>query len=106
MDQLPHKINTESATMEQSNRLDKILQQMDPSLLQGYKKFMHEVIIQGISYHDLTFDTLNRDLFGFNKEVFDVVCEKAISYYEMHAPERIKSYGNGTCPGNDVIVLL
>ena len=93
MDQLPYKINTESATMEQSNRLDKILQQMDPSLLQGYKKFMHEVIIQGISYHDLTFDTLNRYLFDFNKEVFDVVCEKAISYYEMHAPEKIKSYG-------------
>ena len=55
---------------------------------------MHEVIIQGISYHDLTFDTLNRYLFGFNKEVFDVVCEKAISYYEMDVPERIKSYGN------------
>ena len=84
----------DGATMEQSNRLDKILQQMDPSLLQGYKKLMHEVIIQGISYHDLTFDTLNRYLFDFNKEVFDVVCEKAISYYEMHAPERIKSYGN------------
>ena len=92
MDQLLHKINTE--TMEQSNRLDKILQQMDPSLLQGYKTFMHGVIIQGISYHYLTFDTLNRYLFDFNKEVFDDVCEKAISYYEMHAPEKIKSFGN------------
>ena len=92
MDQLLHETNTE--TMEQSNSLDKILQQIDPSLLQGYKKFMHEVIIQGISYHDLTFDTLNRYLFHFNKEGFDVVCEKAISYYEMHAPEKIKSFGN------------
>ena len=89
MDQLPHKINT-----EQSNRLEEILQQMDPSLLQGYKKFMHEVIIQGISYHDLTFDTLNRYLFDFNKDMFNTVCEKAISYYEMQAPEKIKSYGN------------
>ena len=62
MDQLPHKINT-----EQSNRLEEILQQMDPSLLQGYKKFMHEVIIQGISYHGM----------------FNTVCEKVISYYEM-----------------------
>ena len=89
MDQLPHKINT-----EQSNRLEEILQQMDPSLLQGYKKFIHEVIIQGISYHNLTFDTLNRYLFDLNKDVMNQIFQKAISYYEMHAPEKIKSYGN------------
>ena len=89
MDQLPHKINT-----EQSNKLEEILQQMDPSLLQGYKKFMHEVIIQGISYHDLTFDTLNCYLFNLNKDVMSDIFQKALSYYEMHAPEKIKSYGN------------
>ena len=89
MDQLPHKINT-----EQSNRLEEILQQMDPSLLQGYKKFLYEVIIQGISYHDFTFDALNCSLFDLNKDVMDQICQKAISYYEMHAPEKIKSYGN------------
>ena len=55
---------------------------------------MHEVIIQGISYHDLTFDTLNRYLCDFNKDMFNTVSEKAISYYEMHAPEKIQSYGN------------
>ena len=89
MDQLPHKINT-----EQSNRFEKILQQMDPLLLQGYKTFLHEVIIQGVSYHDLTFDTLNRYLFDLNKDVMDQIFQKAVSYYEMHAPEKIKSYGN------------
>ena len=89
MDQLPHKINT-----EQSNRLEEILQQMDPSLLQGYKKFMHELIIQGISYHDFTFDALNCSLLDFNKEVINDIVQKAISYYEMHAPLKIKSYGN------------
>ena len=89
MDQLPHKINT-----EQSNRFEDILQQMDPSLLQGYKKFIHEVIIQGVSYHDLTFDTLNCYLFDLNKDVMNHIFQKAISYYEMHAPEKIKSYGN------------
>ena len=89
MDQLPHKINT-----EQSNRFEEILQQMDPSLRQGYKKFINEVIIQGVSYHDLTFDTLNRYLFDLNKDVKDRIFQKAISYYEMHAPEKIKSYGN------------
>ena len=89
MDQLPHKINT-----EQSNRFKNILQRMDPLLLQGYKKFIHEVIIQGISYHDLTFGTLNLYLFDLNKDVMDQIFQKAISYYEMHAPEKIKSYGN------------
>ena len=101
MDQLPHKINT-----EQSNRLEEILQQMDPSLLQGYKKFMHEVIIQGISYNDFTFDTLNRYLFDLNKDVMNQLFQKSLSYYEMHAPENIKSYANWTRPGNDVNGLL
>ena len=55
---------------------------------------MQEVIIQGISYHHLTFDTLNRYLFDFNKEAYDAVCEKAISYYDMHATKEIKSFGN------------
>ena len=66
MDQLPHKINTEL-----SSSLDDILQQMDPLLLQGYKKFIHEVIIQGVNYHDFTFNTLNRYLFDLNKDVMD-----------------------------------
>ena len=66
MDQLPHKINT-----EQSSSLDDILQQMDPLLLQGYKKFIHEVIIQCVNYHDFTFNTLNRYLFDLNKDVMD-----------------------------------
>ena len=58
------------------------------------KKFMQEVIIQGVSYHHLTFDTLNRYLFDFNKGAYDAVCEKAISYYDMHATKEIKSFGN------------
>ena len=62
MDQLPHNINT-----EQSNRFEEILQQMDPSL-QGYKKFLYEVIIKGISYDDFTFDALNCSLFGAHLE--------------------------------------
>ena len=35
--------------MESSNSLDDILQHMDPSLLQGYKKFLHEVFIQALT---------------------------------------------------------
>ena len=55
---------------------------------------MHEVIIQGISYHDFTLDTLNCSLLDFHKEVMNDIFQKAISYYEMYAPENIKSYGN------------
>ena len=80
--------------MQPSNSVDDILQHMDPSTIQGYKTFMHEVIIQGICYHNLTFDTSNRYLFDFNKEAYDAVCEKAISYYDTHATKEIKSYGN------------
>ena len=85
MDPLQQKINT-----EQSNRLEEILQQMDPSLLQGYKKFMPELII---SYHDFTVDTLNRSLLDLNKDAMNQIVQKALSYYEMHAPEKIKSFG-------------
>ena len=70
------------------------LQHMDSSIIQGYKKVMHEVIIQGICYHNLNFGTLNRYLFDFNKKAYDAVCEKAISYYDTHATKEIKSYGN------------
>ena len=80
--------------MQPSNSLDEILQHMEPSLLEGYKMFMHEVIIQGISYHNLNVDTLSRYLSDFNKEVMDELCAKAISYYNMHAPGKIKSFGN------------
>ena len=89
MDPLQQKIHT-----KQANRFEELLQQIDPSLLRGYKKFMHEVIIQGLSHHDFTFDILNSCLFDFNKEVMNDIFQKAISYYEMYAPPKIKSYGN------------
>ena len=40
------------------------------------------------------YDTLNRYLLDFNKEVYRELCEKAISYYDMHATKEIKSFGN------------
>ena len=80
--------------MQPSNSLDDILQHMEPSVLEGYKMFMHEVIIQGISYHYLNVDTLKRYLFDLNKEVMDELCAKAISYYDMHEPGKMKSFGN------------
>jgi len=80
--------------MEPCNSLDQVLQHIDASTIQGYKRFMHEVIIQGICYHHINFDTLNRYLLDFNKEAFASICEKAISYYDMYATDEIKSFGN------------
>ena len=43
--------------MQPYNSLDDILRHVDTSIIQGYKKVMHEVIVQGICYHNLNFDT-------------------------------------------------
>ena len=69
-----------------------ILQLMDPSLVQGYRKFLHEVITQGISRYNFTLNTLNNCLLNFNKEAIEHV-SKAISYYEVEAPEDVKFFG-------------
>ena len=79
--------------MEPCNSLEDIIKHMEPSLLQGYNKFMQELILQGICYHNFTFDTLNRYLLDFNKEAYEAVCEKALSYYDTHATKEIKSTG-------------
>ena len=43
--------------MQPCKSLDDILQHVDTSIIQGYKTFMHEDIIQGICYHNLNLDT-------------------------------------------------
>ena len=73
-------LRIKAITMEPSSSLDDILQHMDPSLLQGYKKFMRELIIQAISYHDFTVDTLNRSLLDLNKDAMNQIVQKALSY--------------------------
>ena len=84
---------TQSFMMEPCNSLDPILGHVDPSIVQGYKRFMQEVIIQAICHHHLNFNTLNQYLFDFNKELFDTFCQNVISNYEMYASPKIKSYG-------------
>ena len=51
-----------------TERFDTMLNSMDPLLLQGYKQFLHEVIIQGISRNNLPLDTLSRCLFNLNRD--------------------------------------
>ena len=79
--------------MEPCKSLDQPLEHVDPSTLQGYKTVMQEMIIQGICHYHLNFNKLNNYLLDFNKELFDTLCQNVISYYEMHASSKIKSYG-------------
>ena len=81
-----------------NNEMDQLLQVIDTSKVPGYQEFMHDLIVEDISNHDLNFETLNSFLFEWNKQVYDAVCEKAISYYDTYATKKIKSYGNWTCP--------
>ena len=88
MDQQPQKNST-----EQNDSFQRMLNVMDPLLLQGYHKFLHEVIIQGISHHNFTLNTLSNCLLNLNKETIDFIVEKAIYFYDDRAPSDIKSYG-------------
>ena len=74
--------------------MDQLLQVIDTSKVPGYQEFMHDLIVEDISNHDLNFETLNSFLIERNKQVYDAVCEKAISYYDTHATKEIKSFGN------------
>ena len=81
--------------MDHSNdEMDQLLQAIDTSKVPGYQEFMHDLIVEDISNHDLNFEMLNSFLFEWNKQVYYAVCEKAISYYDKYATENIKSLGN------------
>ena len=81
-----------------NNEMDQLLQVIDTSKVPGHQEFMHDLIVEDISNHYLKFETLNSFLFEWNKQVYDAVCEKAISYYDTYATKKINSYGNWTCP--------
>ena len=76
------------------NDVDQLLQAIGTSKVQGYQEFLHDLIVEGISHHGLTFETLNSLLFELNKEIYDAVCQKAISYYDTYATKKIKSCRN------------
>ena len=82
-----------SESVEESERFQALLTSLDPSLLQGYNKFMHEVIVQGNSRFHLPLSRLSHCLFTLNKTTLDFIMDKAIAYYDDRAPSDIKSYG-------------
>ena len=74
--------------------MDAIFNSIEASKLQGYNAFMQAIILEGITNDNFTFDQLNTLLFNHNKEIFDHVCEKAISYFDVYAPKSLKSCGD------------
>ena len=68
--------------------------EIDTSKVPGCQEFMHDQIVEDISNHDLNFETLNLFLFEWNTQVYDTVCEKALSYYDTYATEKIKTLAN------------
>ena len=88
MDQQPQKNST-----EENDSFQEMLNVMDPLLLQGYHKFLHEMIIRGISHNNFTLNTLSNCLLNLNKETIDFIVQKAISFYDDRAPSDIKSCG-------------
>lgn len=73
--------------------MDMLLQSIDTSKVQGYQEYMQAIILEGISNHGLNCETLNSLLFGYNKQVYEAVCEKAISYFDLYAPKSSNPLG-------------
>lgn len=82
--------------------MEQLLQHIGSSKVQGYKAFMHDLIIEVISHHHVTFDTLKSYLSNFNEEIYHDLCEKAITYYDMFVTKNIKSSGHWTCSGQTI----
>ena len=82
-----------TSSSEETTHFQTLLDGMDPELLQGYRRFLHEVLIEGVCHYNLTVNTLSRCLDNMTKEAIDTMVEKVISFYDDRAPPEIKSFG-------------
>ena len=81
--------------MTPSTEVDTILQNIEPSKFTTYHQlFMRALILEAISGHNLTFDRLSHQLYILNKEIYEDLCQTAIGYFELYAPQKYKSFGN------------
>ena len=87
MDQQAH---TES--IEKTEDFMNMIKLMDPKLVQSYRKFLHEVLMQGLSYHNFTLNTLNKCLMNFTQDYMETMICRAISFYEVEAPEDVRQF--------------
>ena len=85
-----------------NNEMVQLLQAIDTSKVPGYQEFMHDLIVEDISNHDSELWNVKLVLVWMEQtSIWRAVCEKAISYYDTYATEKIKSLGKWTCLGND-----
>ena len=65
---------------------------MDPKLVESFRKFLHEVLTQGLSRHNFTLNTLNKCLMNYTQDCMKGMVSKAISFYETEAPGNVRSW--------------
>ena len=82
-----------TSSSEETTHFQTLLNGMDPALLQGYRRFLHDALIEGVCHYNLTVTTFRRCLETMTKEAIDTMVEKAISFYDDRAPTDIKSFG-------------
>ena len=82
-----------TSSSEETTHFQTLLNGMDPALLQGYRRFLHDALIEGVCHYNLTVHTFRRCLETSTKEVLDTFVEKAISFYDDQASPDIKSFG-------------
>ena len=78
--------------IEKTQDFEDMLKLLDPTLVKSYRQFLHEVLTQGLSYHNFTLNTLNKCLMNFTQECLENMVSKAISFYETEAPGDVKSW--------------
>ena len=77
----------------QSTEIERLLASVDHTKFSSYQAFMRALILEGISWNNLSFEDLNYQLFKLNKEVYEALCQTALGYFDMYATEKIKSFG-------------
>ena len=77
---------------EQTNEFMNMLNLMDPKLVDSFRKFLHEVITQGISHHSFSLNTLNKCFMNYSQECIEDIVNKAICFYEVESSGDVKSW--------------
>ena len=79
-------------SIEKTEDFMDMIKLMDPLLVESYRKFLHEVLTQGLSHHNFTFNTLNKCLMNYTQDCMKDMISKAISFYEMEAPGNVRTW--------------
>ena len=78
-------------SIEKTKDFMDMIKLMDPKLVESYRTFLHEVLMQGLSYHNFTLNALNKCLMNFTQEYMETIICRAISFYEVEAPGDVKA---------------